>query len=302
MHGDKKQEVEIDTAAVKVDILTDPTVRRVSDAIRYRPKDEAKKRISAPLHISGLPAGLVAEPTEIKSRLTLPDGKIIEHTDYMFGDFDRNWNPSVVQQVLGTAKILNPEKDQAIMVTLLSVNDEMFEKYATIPGKLSVEVDFVLKRYEVVANIPVRTKARYDRGSEHAVITHVLNQTGGSTILLRESKISLFFSGERDRLGPYSDLFMRRTIYILRNDRRNEALWPDEGPGFGFDFLDLLYQKRLRTLPLALRYTSLTDQGRKLTNFNDDWLSDAKLVRIEAKEVGRFSKSVQVEGFVMGTQ
>lgn len=66
--------------------------------------------------------------------------------------------------------------------------------------------------------------------------------------------------------------------------------------------MSIVYQKRLRTLPLALRYTALTKQGRKLTDFNDDWLSDAKLVRIEAKEVGRFSKSVQVEGFVMGIQ
>lgn len=95
---------------------------------------------------------------------------------------------------------------------------------------------------------------------------------------------------------------MRPTIYILRNDKRSEALWSDETPGPGFEFLDLFYQKRLRTLPLALRYTAFTDQGRKLTEFNDGWLADAEVVRIEAKEVGRFSKSVQVDGFVMGTQ
>jgi len=298
----EKREAKIDTAAVNVDIPTDPRVRRVSDAMRYGPKDEAKKWISGPLHISGLPAGHVAEPTNIESTLTLPDGKVIKHQDHIFGDFATKWNSSTVQQMLGTTRILNLEKERALTPTLLSVNDDLFGKYATIPGKFSAEVEFVVKRYEAVANIPIKPKARYDRGSEHAVITHVLKQTGGSTILLRESKISLFFIEQRHGWEAYIDLFMRPTIYILRNDKRSEALWPHETPGPGFDFFDPLFQKRLRTVPLALRYSALTDQGHKLTEINDGWLADAELVRVQAKEVGRFTKRVQVDGFIMGMQ
>jgi hypothetical protein len=165
----------------------------------------------------------------------------------------------------------------------------------------SAEVEFVIKRYEATANLPIKSKARYDRGSEHAVITQVLKQTGGATILLRESEVSLFFTGDRHHHEMAVYLFGRPIIYMLRNKEQAEALWPVEEPGPEFDFLDL-FQKRLRTIPLALRYSALTPTGQKLTELNDAWLANAELVRIEAKEVGRSTKSVNVDGFVMGAQ
>jgi hypothetical protein len=297
--GNGKRETAIDAAAVNVTIPADPRGRRVSDTLRYRPKDEAKKEISVPLRLSGLPADYVAEPVRITSSLAFPDGTIIEDKDYL-GAFGMSWNSRIVQQALGTARILNPEKEPALHIRVLSVGDHVFEKYAAVPGKLSAEVEFVVKRYSAVAEIPVRPRARYDRGSEHAVITHVLRQTGGSTILLRESRVSLFFRGDRPK-EYYFDFFMRPTIYVLRNDTRKEALWPDERPGPEFDLLDIFYQRRLRTFPLALRYTALTDQGHKLTEFNDEWLADASLVRVEARPAGHLTKNFQVDDFVMGT-
>jgi hypothetical protein len=88
---------------------------------------------------------------------------------------------------------------------------------------------------------------------------------------------------------------------MLRNNQRAEALWPKKEIGPGFDFLDL-FQKRLHTIPLALRYSAMTDRGQKLTELNNDWLADAEIVRIEAKEVGRFEKSVRGDAFLMGAQ
>jgi hypothetical protein len=46
----------------------------------------------------------------------------------------------------------------------------------------------------------------------------------------------------------------------------------------------------------------MTDRGQKLTELNNDWLADAEIVRIEAKEVGRFEKSVRGDAFLMGAQ
>lgn len=146
---------------------------------------------------------------------------------------------------------------------------------------------------------PVKAKARYDHGSEHAVITQVPKQTGGATVLVRESEVSLFFAGDRPHDEMSVNLFGRPVIYILRNKDQAEALWPVEEPGPGFEFLDL-FQKRLRTIPLALRYSALTSQGRKLTEFDDRWVANADLVRIRAKEVGRFSKTIVVDNFIMG--
>jgi len=133
------------------------------------------------------------------------------------------------------------------------------------------------------------------------VITQVLKQTGGATVLLRESEVSLFFAGDRHSYETGVNLFGRPTLYILRNDKQAEALWPTKDIGPGFDVVDL-FQKRLRTVPLALRYSALTNTGQALTKLNDTWFADAEIVRIEAKEVGRFSKTISVHDFVMRAQ
>ncbi|HTM08238.1 MAG TPA: hypothetical protein VL754_07600 [Verrucomicrobiae bacterium] len=301
--SNEEQRAAIDTAAVNVAVVPDPRARRVSDELRRRPQDNAKKNISAPLQISGLPAGYAVEPRNIQASLTFPDGRTLEHKGYV-SNFDPSakLNARVIQEILGPIKILNAEKTRSNMATLFSVSDEDFSKFATIPGKLSAVIDFVVKRYELTGKIPVRAKARYDHGSERAVITQVLKQTGGSNILLRESKISLFFDAGRSSYGAFADFVMRPITYILLNDKRNEALWPDERPGPGFEFFDVLFQKRLITFPLALHYTALTEQGGKLTEFNDAWLAQGALARIETKEVGHFTKDIQVDDFIMGAQ
>ena len=300
-HQHDQREAGIDTSAVTIALSTDPRSRRISDSFRYRSKDEAKKTISGQLEISGLPAGYVAEPSKITASLKFPDGKFVTHEGYEYSRFDRNWNTNVIQHTLDSSKVLNADSQRGTQVTLLSINDELFGKYSTSPAVYSADIEFVIKRYEATANLPIKSKARYDRGSQHAVITQVLKQTGGSTILLRESEVSLFFAGDRHHNDMSANLFGRPVIYMLRNKEQAEALWPVVEPGPEFDFLDL-FQKRLRTIPLAMRYSALTATGQKLTELNDRWLANAELIRIEAKEVGRLSKTVKVDGFIMGAQ
>jgi hypothetical protein len=300
-HRYEPREARIDTSAVSVAVSTDPESRRISDAVRYRSKDEAKKSILGRLEIYGLPPGYVAEPGKITASLKLPDGAVVTYEGYEYSPFDRDWNPGAIQHTLGASKILNVAKERDTAVTLLSVKDELFGQYATVPGIFSADVEFVITRYQTTASLPTKPKARYDRGSEHAVITQVLKKTGGATILVRESEVSLFFAGDRHYGAMSANLFGRPIIYVMRNEERAEALWPAEEPGPGFDILDL-FQKRLRTFPLALRYSALTSTGQKLTEVNDSWLANAELVRIEAKEVGRFNKTITVDGFTMGAK
>jgi hypothetical protein len=300
-HPNEQRKERVDTSAVSVAVLTDPQSRRISDSFRYRSSDEAKKSISGQLAISGVPPGYVAEPSRVNASLELPDGKRLTHESYEYSQVDPNWNVNVVQHALDVPKILNAEKGKGTPVTLLSVNDELFGKYSTVPGRFSAEIEFVIKRYEATAGFPVKPKARYDLGSQHAVITQVLKHTGGATILLRESEISLFFAGDRRHSDMPVNLFGRPVVYVLRNKEQAEAVWPVEKPGPGFEFLDL-FQKRLLTIPLALHYSALSSSGQKLTDLNDSWLASAELVRIEAKEVGRFRKTVKIDGFIMGAQ
>ena len=294
-------QAEIDTSGVTVAVSTDPRSRRISDAYRLRSKEEPKKAILGRLEISGLPPGHVAEPTEVNASLKLPDGTVVTHQGHEYGGFERKWDPDAVQHTLGSARILNPVRENLTSVTLLSVKDDLFSTYSATRGVYDAEVEFSLKRYDAVGSLQVKPKARYDRGTEHTVITQVLKQTGAATVLLRESEVSLLFAGDRHSYETGFNPFSQRTLYILRNDKQAEALWPRKDIGPGFDFVDL-FQKRLRTVPLALRYSALTDSGRVLTELGDRWLADAEIVRIEAKEVGRLRKTVRVNDFVMRAQ
>lgn len=300
-HRHDRPDPEIDTSAVRLTVSADPRSRQISDAYRYRSKEDPKKSISGELEIAGLPPGYVAEPSRVKASLKLSDGTVVTHSGYEYSGFDRKWDAAAIQHALGGAKILNPVKEKAMSVTLLLVKDDLFGNYSGTPGVYSAEVEFVLKRYEVAGNLPVKPKARYDRGSDHSVITQVLKQTGAAIVLLRESKVSLFFGGDRHRQEFAFNILGRPILYMLRNNPKAEALWPVEEPGPGFDMLDL-FQKRLHTIPLALRYSALTSNGQKLTELNNDWLANADIVRVEAKEVGRFKNTVQVDRFLMGAQ
>ncbi len=133
------------------------------------------------------------------------------------------------------------------------------------------------------------------------MITQVLKHTGAATVLLRESEVSLFFAGDRHSDELNFNPFGRPILYVLRNDKNGEALLPGKEIGPGFEFLDF-FQKRLRTVPLALRYSALTNRGLALTELSDMWFTNAEIVRIEAKEVGRFRRTVKVDDFVMRAQ
>jgi len=300
-HRNHLRQAEIDTSAVTVTVSIDPRSRHISDVYRQKSKEEPKKSIFGKLEISGLPPGYVAEPSEVQASLKLSDGTVITHRGNEYSNFDRKWDANVVQHALGGAKILNPEKDNTASVMLLSVKDDLFGKYSTVPGEYDAEVEFVVKRYDAVGSLQVKPKARYDRGTEHAVITQVLKQTGAATVLLRQSEVSLFFAGDRHSDEVSFNPFGQPILYVLRNDKQAEALLSRKEIGPGFEFLDL-FQKRLRTTPLALRYSALTDRGQALTELNDMWFANAEIVRIEAKEVGRFRKTVKIDDFVMRAQ
>ena len=300
-HRNHLRQAEIDTSAVTVTVSIDPRSRHISDVYRQKSKEEPKKSIFGKLEISGLPPGYVAEPSEVQASLKLSDGTVITHRGNEYSNFDRKWDANVVQHALGGAKILNPEKDNTASVMLLSVKDDLFGKYSAVPGQYDAEVEFVVKRYDAVGSLQVKPKARYDRGTEHAVITQVLKQTGAATVLLRQSEVSLFFAGDRHSDEVSFNPFGQPILYVLRNDKQAEALLSRKEIGPGFEFLDL-FQKRLRTTPLALRYSALTGRGQALTELNDMWFANAEIVRIEAKEVGRFRRTVKVDDFVMRAQ
>lgn len=298
---DNLEQAQVDTSAVALAVSSDPGSRRIDDTYRLKSKDAPKKSVSGRLEISGLPPGYIAEPSEVNASLKLPDGSVITHRGHEYSGYYRKWDAKAVQHALGNAKLLNPERENAVSITLLSIEDDLFGKYSSVPGEYNAEVEFVLKRYDAVGSLSVQPKARYDRGTEHAVITQVLKHTDGATVLLRESEVSLFLAGDRhDREFGFNP-FGQATLYVLRNDKQAEALLPRKDIGPGFEFLDL-FQKRLRTIPLALRYSALTNRGQVLTKLDEMWFANAQIVRIEAKEAGRFKKTVKVNDFVMRAQ
>ena len=158
-------------------------------------------------------------------------------------------------------------------------------------------MELTLKRYRVTGALPLRIGTRYDDGIVNAVLTSTQNQNGNLLVMFRETQVSLL-------LAPSPSLntrmlffrFNPNVLYLLRNRRRGEAYWPQNGGTFGFGWPS---RTRVDETIMVLSYQSASGSGPPLPRIDDDWLADADLVRIEAEAIGRTSKRVSVSGFTI---
>jgi len=260
---------------VTVNGLDDPRSRHISDVYRQKSKDEPKKSIFGKLEISGLPPGYVAEPSEVQASLKLSDGTVITHRATNTATSIRKWDANVVQHALGGAKILNPEKDNTAPVMLLSVKDDLFGKYSAVPGQYDAEVEFVVKRYDAVGSLQVKPKARYDRGTEHAVITQVLKQTGAATVLLRQSEVSLFLPATGTAMKSASIHLASLFCMCCENDKQAESPLVTER-NRSWLRVPRSFPETVADYPFGLALFGVTDRGQALTELNDMWLPTRK--------------------------
>ena len=278
----------------------------VSDMFSLRRKRRAQKNVAARLRIQGLPAAYAATPVAIRPRLEFAGGSAAQEVRNLLLSVPPDVDPSeplefsALRQALGGLRLHYDERFRPSMwPVFVTVDDEFFSRHGKEPGEYSADFVFRVDRYQIVCRLPLRPGARYDNGSEHVVITDVLRQSEGCTVILRESNVNVLLE---PRMRP-------TTRYVFANPGANEAALAREFPlqtsalhAALWDVTTEPGTARLMIRYLELRFPEERLARKELPPINETWLSQGQLVRIDASYAGRFSKSLQVPGFRMDTR
>jgi hypothetical protein len=178
---------------------------------------------------------------------------------------------------------------------LLRVDGDVFRKYSGQPLKLSADVDFIVSKFVIVGELPLVKGARFDHGSEHAVVTDVLRQGDGVEIVVQDRRVQLLFYGESGPPAVNGTLVNQGQpgdIYLLRNSKRNEAIFTEPNTGSNnIGVNDKILVKQ------TMRFSFGPRRGSLMPELNDAWLAGARLVRLHLTPVGRFSRKLVADDF-----
>ena len=148
----------------------------------------------------------------------------------------------------------------------------------------AVKVGFLVQRNDI-ATFPLEHGARYDRGSDHVEILGVTTNKNSLRIELEESRHRLI----QDR--------MKSRWYLLRNRAKRQAVLSEGSIAYAILTPPLA---PLSFPMLGVSHSSLYFQLPSTDPPVDpDWIDDAELVRIETRNLGRFSKTIRMENLVL---
>ena len=261
---------------------------------------EKKMLLRGAISLHNLSQGLVVLPAQISAHLVLPSGEsLASHVSqslYAFMDrfpfgfgrrLDREKAESL-SQTLGDVEFLDggrmwgdgpPE--------LFAISDDLYERYKGVRTVYSAEVDYLVQRDKIVT-MRLEKGSRHERGSDRVEVLSVdQSYLGGLTVLISESSHKLMGDGRQD------------VEYLLVNTSRGQALmgWLDSTESDSMSSPPLLsfIFPMLAVSRLKLHFDPPTD-GPPI---DPAWFQGAELIRVETRDLGWFSKSIQMEDFVM---
>ena len=172
---------------------------------------------------------------------------------------------------------------------LMEITEEQYGRHAGTKAVFSADVEFMVQQDEITT-IRLETGARFAAGSDHAEILRLTASNESLTIELKESRHS-----------SVHDLGHTRR-YVLHNPSKGEGLLGEEFSISPLDFPLWSILPPMAYFPrvLEVKETTLSfDLPQGDFPVDSDWFRDAELVRIDTINLGRFSKSVRLENFVM---
>ncbi len=251
--------------------------------------------------LEGLPAGVFALPEQVISRVSFgsTDESLSSRHGHPYAyEGDGFWwrinhlprlhdeRATTLAAALGGVAFLHGGTSPILeyVPELLEINEESYDLHGGSLSDLSANVVFLVQRNEI-ATFPLEHGARYDRGSDHAEIVRVTTAKDSLRIELRESRHRVI----QDR--------MKSRWYLLRNQSTRQALLsegslayavftPQAAP-LSFPMLGVSHSSLYFSLPS-------TDPP-----VDPHWFEDAELVRIETRNLGRFSKTIRIENLVL---
>jgi len=257
------------------------------------------KQVYANFNFKGCPKGYIIKIGAIDSVLKSPDGRTIPlqpagNRMTSSGDID----PDAVELGLGGVPVLNMGNIYpGIRQPLVELDAETYGRYASKPLDYSARVDCTAYKYVAVTELPLTKGARFDRGSEHLIVTDVLDQPNGVDFLLRQKNVRLLFAPR----GPDKNAYEQdqgSVIYVLLNKARHQAVMQKFNNTFNFSMEGngILLNQPLR-ISFGPDDVNANARGWLTPQLDKAWLADAVLVRLELSPVATFTQTLAIPGF-----
>jgi hypothetical protein len=241
---------------------------------------------------TGLTAPFAARVERVSGDLTFADGTKF-HAYGTSAPMGETWSPEIIESHLGGARFVNLEEEEAHASPIFTAPIDDYRRHVGQAGRLDVTTTVTLGRSRVTAELPIRLGSRYEDGTVTEVLTSIHRDDGECHIGFRETQVSLLFAPSAT---VHRRIFFFRfnpdVIFVLRNRRRGEAFWPQNGATFGFGWPS---RTRVDESMIMLAYRDLST--RKI--IDDAWLADADLVRIEAEPIGSVEERIVVPAFTI---
>ena len=267
----------------------------------HKPGREERRILQGGVVLDNLPAGLAALPGRFTVSLFSKSGEALDQyqggTSYARRDrsprFQRyrerdldTKKASLLSKSLGGVDFLNSGQFEGKPhLELIWISQEIHNRYSGDELVYEAEMHFLVQR-DAITRMRLEPGVRYDRGSDHAAILAVTSQNDAWIVHLSESSHKLTLDD------------WKTVRYFLVNSSRKEALFGQRD--FGLDSLSshLLFSDIYQVLEVRRPALSF-ELPSETFPIDASWLRGAKLVRVETRNLGWFSKTLRIEDFVM---
>ena len=306
-----KEELSIAQTSTSIaDSLTvnfDSQYAVVSDDLRMQKKDVREKTISIKQTVSGLPAGQFTILRSMNDvQMQYPDETVLESKYVSTHKRETPYNEKYmlgIQTVLKNVKLLNPYEKKFSLTEIFSLNESDFHKFKDRKGTYSANADFDVYEYRIVSQIPLKQGSKDSFGSEQVVVYDILERPNEISVIINEKKTNLLFDRSTkkiSRIDMAQDMFSEYDhVYLLVNNKRNEAFLPEEGANFYTNAMAAFGPTRLETMAKQFDFTNLNDRNELLPEIDKEWLADAQLVKIDAVKIGTQKVEFTIEEFAI---
>jgi len=259
------------------------------------PAGSEGKNLDGACVFSGIPSEFLVQIRSVTPHLSTPDGIEIATRGAV------NTVPSSIPQAPAFSAIsaaiggipvnsFNLSSANATNTTLATIDQATFLQYKDSPVELVDEIDLVVSRFELTAEIPVVAGSRYDSGSVHLRISSVAPIENGFAVVIAESAVDLKFGETVHASQEMTDPRRRGDpVYLLINREHQEAA------------LVGIERQSVRTgsyggfiVRQSIKFPFTREGDSRIPIINRQWLNGATLVRLDRVPVAEFSRTTEV--------
>ncbi len=281
----------------------------IDDQMHYQPDKPRRKLLNVYTYAGGLPEHQFAKLSNLKEiTVAYPDGGTLSSGYVSTRTADSVSHEKFMgplQAALGDVRIVNPFEGEYSLTEILSLETGTMAAYKAKVGTYTAAAEFEVFEYKVVADLPLIRGARQAFGSQQVVIYDVLERSHGLSVIVGEKSVNLIF----DRSVPKKSQYERfnniysdfKSVYVIVNPERKEAFLPEAGGDLNFSVSDLFDRPRLSNQGKQFDYAHVNDRNAALPRIDQEWMSGARLVRLDAVRLGSKRVDVKIEDFIIPT-